>query len=56
MKMKWSMIPGGGGGVGHCWHYFPGSHPTNDISIEFEIRPKYAVLWFKIYSTDRNEI
>ena len=28
-----------------------GTHPTNDISIEFEIRPKFAVLWFKIYST-----
>ena len=32
----------------------PGPRPTNDISIEFEIRPKYAVLWFKIYSTDHN--
>ena len=30
--------------------------PTNDISIEFEIQPKFAVLWFKIYSTDHNEI
>ena len=25
---------------------------TNDISIEFEIRPIFAVLWFKMYSTD----
>ena len=24
---------------------------TNGISIEFEIRPKFVVLWFKIYST-----
>ena len=29
--------------------------PTNDISIEFEIRPKFAVLWFKMYSTDHNK-
>ena len=34
----------------------PGARPTNDISIEFEIRPKFAVLWFKMYSTDHNEI
>ena len=33
-----------------------GTRPTNDISIELEIWPKYAVLWFKIYSTDHNEI
>ena len=24
-----------------------GARPTNDISFEFEIRPKFAVLWFK---------
>ena len=30
--------------------------PTNDISIEFEIWPQFAVLWFKVYSTDHNEI
>ena len=24
-----------------------GAGPTNDISIEFETRPKFAVLWFK---------
>ena len=35
---------------------WPGACPTNDISIEFEIRPKFAVLWFKIYSTNHNEI
>ena len=34
----------------------PGACPTNDISIEFETRPKFAVLWFKMYSTDHNEI
>ena len=33
-----------------------GARPTNDISIEFEIRPKLAVFCFKIYSTDHNEI
>ena len=33
-----------------------GARPTNDISIEFETRPKFAVLWFKTYSTDHNEI
>ena len=38
-------------------HYLdPGVRPTNDISIEFEIGPKFAVLWFKAYSTDHNEI
>ena len=25
----------------------PGACPTNDISIEFEIRPKFSVIWFK---------
>ena len=34
----------------------PGARPTNDISIELEIRSKFAVLWFKMYSTDHNEI
>ena len=33
-----------------------GSRPTNNILMEFEIRPKYEVLWFKMFSTDRNEI
>ena len=33
----------------------PGVCPTNDISIEFEIRPKFAVLWFKVHSTNHNE-
>ena len=31
-----------------------GARPTKDISIEFEIRPKFAVLWFKMHSTDHN--
>ena len=34
----------------------PGSRPTNDIPIEFEIRPFLEVLWFKMYFTDHNEI
>ena len=34
----------------------PGAHPTNDISIEFEIRPKFAVLLFKTHFIDHNEI
>ena len=32
------------------------ARPTNDISIEFEIRPKFEVSWFQMYSTDHNEI
>ena len=31
-----------------------GARPTNDISIK--IRLKFAALWFKIFSTDNNEI
>ena len=38
------------------WMTIPGARPTNDISIEFEIRPKFAVLWFKMYSIDHNDI
>ena len=38
------------------WHLRPGTHPTNSISIEFEIQPKFAVLWFKMCSTDHNKI
>ena len=34
----------------------PGARPNNDISVEFEIRQKFAGLWFKMYSTDHNEI
>ena len=34
----------------------PGARPTNGISIEFEIWQNYAVIWFKIYSNDHNEI
>ena len=29
---------------------------TNAMSIEFEIRPKFAVLWLKMYSTHHNKI
>ena len=38
----------------HLMH--PGARPTNDISMEFEIRPKFVVLWFKMYIADHNEI
>ena len=35
----------------------PGVRLTNDISIEFEIRPKFAVqCWLKMYSTNHNKI
>ena len=34
----------------------PGTHPTNDISIKFEIWPKFAMLWFKMSSNNQNEI
>ena len=34
----------------------PGAHPPNVISIELKIQPKFAMLWFEIYSTDNNEI
>ena len=33
-----------------------GARPTNDISIEFEIRSKLGTLLFQIYLTDHNEI
>ena len=33
-----------------------GARPTNDISIEFEIRPKFEVPWFEIHFTDHNEM
>ena len=33
-----------------------GVRPTNNISIEFEIRLKFALLWINTYSTDHNEI
>ena len=38
------------------FHTSPGALPTNDISIEIEIRPKFAVLCFKMCSYDHNEI
>ena len=34
----------------------PGARPTNDISIEFEIQPKFAVLWFEVSTIDHNKI
>ena len=36
--------------------WVPGSRPTNCIWVEFEIRRNFAVLWFKMSSTDHNEI
>ena len=35
------------------WH---GARPIKGISIEFEIGSKFLVLWFKMCSTDHNEI
>ena len=37
-------------------YYCPGAHLTNYISIGFKIRPIFAVLWFKMFSTDHNKI
>ena len=37
-------------------HKRPGACPINSISIEFKIWSKFAVLWFKIWSTDHNNI
>ena len=34
----------------------PDPRPTNGISTEFEIRPKFEVLLFKMHSTDYNKI
>ena len=34
----------------------PDARSTNDNSIDFEIRPKFEVLWFKMYSANHNEI
>ena len=36
--------------------WVPGALPTNDTSIEFEIRPNFPEPWFKIYSTGHNKI
>ena len=33
--------------LNQCW---PGRCPTHDVLIEFEIRPKFEVLWLKMYS------
>ena len=33
-----------------------GARSTNDISIKFEIRPNFAVLWIKMYSSNHNRI
>ena len=39
-----------------CSIYSSGARPTNDISIEFEIWPKFAMLLFNTYSADHNDI
>ena len=36
--------------------HIPSTRPTNDIWIEFVIRPKFEVLWFQMCSTESNEI
>ena len=46
-KVTWSLIRGECG---------LGPRPTNDMSIKFEIIPKFEVLWFKMHSTNHNEI
>ena len=33
-----------------------GDRPTNDVPIEFEIKPTFEVLWFRMYPTDHNDI
>ena len=38
-----------------CRILCPGARPTNGISIEFEMRSKFAMLWFKMCSNDRNQ-
>ena len=40
---------------GPLWLHVPGARPTKDISIEFGIRPKFAVLSINTYLTDHNE-
>ena len=42
--------------VGQQWILSSSARPIKDISIEFEVRPKLAMLRFKIYVTDHNEI
>ena len=41
--------------AGRHWA-LPFARASNDIAIEFEIRPKFAVLWFKTRCTDHHEI
>ena len=40
----------------HIYIYIYDARSTDGISIEYEIRSKFAVLWFKMCSTDYNEI
>ena len=41
----------------HCCYgvTWPGARPTNGISIDFKIRLKFRVFWFKMCSTDHKE-
>ena len=39
-----------------CEYVAPGHRPTDGISVEFEIRSKFEVLWFKLHSANNNEI
>ena len=43
------MVPCGSAG-----YEGTGARPTNEISIEFEIRPHLVVLWFQMCSTNHN--
>ena len=56
VTQKWVNIDSGNNLLPDSTKPLPGARPTNDISIEFEIRPKCAGLWFKIFVTDHNEI
>ena len=38
------------------WYAMPGARPTNDVSIEFEVRPKFAVLWLKMNKINHDKI
>ena len=40
----------------HCWCHYLGALPINGISIEFEIRPNFAVLWFQRCPTIQSKI
>ena len=39
-----------------CPNPRPGARPAGGILIEFETRSKFRLLWFRICSTDHNEV